>query len=69
MEILTLMMLLAKSVLLPFQEQSTEGSHMAQAESVLTKAGRERPARKRMVLAGRDSRVFRPNYHCPQPAM
>ncbi|HUY13272.1 MAG TPA: hypothetical protein VMX16_06540 [Terriglobia bacterium] len=67
MEILTLLMLLAKSVLMPFQEQSERLAGFEATESTYPQPGIEKPIAKRHRRRG-PSHNFRPGYHCPQPA-
>lgn len=67
MEILTLLLLLAKSVLMPFEEQAEGPSGSQTRDSAYLQPGAEKPTRKRNSRRG-DSRAFRSGYHCPQPA-
>jgi hypothetical protein len=67
MEILTLLMLLAKSVLMPFEEQCRNLNDPFNADPFRLEPNAEKcmPKRNRRRAP---SRTFRPGYHCPQPA-
>jgi len=60
-------MLLAKSVLMPFQEQSESLASFEGTDSTYPQSGIEKPISKRHRRRTQ-SRAFRPGYHCPQPA-
>lgn len=67
METLTLLMLLAKSVLMPFQEQSEGLYDSLTTNPVCHQSGPAKPIRK-LNRRRAPSHTFRPGYHCPQPA-
>ena len=67
MEVLTLLMLLAKSVLMPFQEQFEGLCDSRGTSSIDPQSGLEKPTRKRNRRS--PSHTFPPGCHCPQPAI